>query len=98
MSTAIPYPPKTTDWGKTLIDALNRIFLKLDNYNENITKNINVLFKKFRDDAYAKIEEINTTSSTALALAQQSEAKIERLCEINSKQCHQIFFFGMHCY
>ena len=66
MSTAIPYPPKTSDWGKTLIDALNRIFLKLDKNNENITKNINAQFEKFRDDTYAKIEEINTTSSTAL--------------------------------
>ena len=92
MSTAIPYPPKTSDWGKTLIDALNRIFLKLDKNNENITKNINAQFEKFRDDTYAKIKEINTTFSTALALAQQNEAKIERLCEINSKQSHQIDF------
>ena len=58
MLTAIPYPPKTTDWVKTLIDALNRIFLKLDKKFVNITKNINVQFKKFRDDIYAKLKKL----------------------------------------
>ena len=63
MSTAIPYPSKQLTGVRLLINALNRIFLKLDKNNENITKNINAQFEKFRDDTYAKIEEINTTSS-----------------------------------
>ena len=39
-----------------------------------------------------KLKKLTHTSSTALALSQQNESKIERLCEINSKQSHQIDF------
>ena len=79
MTNVIEYPVKTSEWGKTLIDTLNPIIDRLEQLIDGVNKNVNLQFATFREDVNKRIENIDSTASAALTLAQQNVVSIQSM-------------------
>ena len=91
----IEYPQKTSEWGKVLIDGLNKILEKMESQMTSINDNTNTQVSALRDEMLLKVNEVQNTASRALATADENAEfnknirnemdELKRDCEKNNK-------------
>ena len=79
MNKIIDYPRQTSEWGRSLIDALNTQFRQFQKQFDGVNKNINDLkidIDKNFENLEKSIQAVKHVAQSALTLAEQNQNDI----------------------